>query len=410
MSRFLLCAAAVAAAWLPALVGAEPLSFDQAIRLAAQRSEAARARHAAAMSAAESSRAASQLPDPVFSAGIDNLPVTGPDRLSTNRESMTTKRVGFSQEWVSADKRAAREAAARAMAGVEEAQAAAAQAEARLQAAMAYVDAWYAGEALKLTTQAEHHLREELDTARARLAAAGGGSADMLQLAAAQGMAEDDSAEARQRQALAFASLQRWAGYRPDALATGPVFVMPTEADYVARHPEVAVTRRNVEVARGNATVAAQERHANWTWAVSYGQRTGYSDMVSIGVSIPLQIAPSQRQDRETAARLALVDKAEAELAEATRAATAEYQALSGDAERQAQRVVRFETAVTIPARQRTEALLAGYRSNQAPLSAVFEARRQALEAERKHLALQRELARIQAQLTFKPLAEGSVL
>lgn len=408
MSKSFLRAALLGAAWLPFLAAAEPLSLDQALNLAAQRSEAARAGRAAALSATESSRAAGQLPDPVLSAGVDNLPITGPDRLSTTRDSMTMKRLGLSQEWVSADKRATREAAARAMARREEAQAAIAEADARLQAALAYVEAWFAGEALRLTIQAEHHLREELDTARARLAAPGGSSAGVLQLAASQGMAEDESAEARQQQASALTALQRWLGMRPDDLASAPVFTLPTEADYVDRHPAVALLRRNVDAARGAAAVAAQDRRANWTWAISYGQRTGYSDMLSVGVSIPLQVAPAQRQDRETAARLALVDKAEAELAEASRAAAGEYQTLSGDAVRLAQRIARYEAAVTAPAHQRTEAALAAYQSNQAPLSAVFEARHMELEVQRKRLALQRELARVQAQLAFKPLAEGA--
>jgi outer membrane protein, heavy metal efflux system len=410
MTISFLRAAALAAAWLPALVAAAPLSLDQALSLAVQRSEAARAGRVAAQGAIESSRAAGQLPDPVLSAGIDNLPITGPDRLSTTRDSMTMKRVGISQEWLPADKRAARESAARAMAQRDQTQAAAAEAEARMQAATAYAEAWYAGEAMKLTAQAEHHLREELVAARGRLPTPAGSSAEVLQLSTAQGMAEDESAKAGQQQANALNALQRWVGSRPEALAAPPAFTLATEADYVARHPAVALLRSDVDVARGNATVAAQERRANWTWTASYGQRTGYSDMLSVGVSIPLQIAPAQRQDRETAARLALVEKAEAELAEAIRAATAEYQALSSDAERLGQRIARYDIAIAAPARQRTEAVLAAYRSNQATLSTVFEARHQELEVQRKRLTLQRELARVQAQLALKPLAEGAAL
>ena len=78
---------------------------------------------------------------------------------------------------------------------------------------------------------------------------------------------------------------------------------------------------------------------------MSYGQRTGYSDMVSFGVSIPLPVAPAQRQDRETAAKLALVDKAEAELGRSRRAPpTAEYRALASDAQRLQERIERYRT------------------------------------------------------------------
>ncbi|WP_431261481.1 TolC family protein [Roseateles chitinivorans] len=400
-------AVAMAAAVLPVLASAEPLSFDQALSLAVQRSEAARAGRAAITSANESARAAGQLPDPTLRAGVDNLPATGADRFSTTRDSMTMKRVGISQEWLSADKRAAREGAARAMADREAVQSATAEADARLQVALSYVNAWYAGEALKLTIQTEHHLHEEFEAARARLAAATGASPQVLQLTAARGMAEDESDDARQLQSAAAVNLQRWVGFTPESLSPPPVFVIPPEDDFLARSPSVAGLQRDLEVARRAAAVAAKERTPNWTWDVSYGQRSGYSDMVSVGVSIPLPVAPSQRQDRETAAKLALVEKAEAELAEATRAATADYRALASDAARLQQRVDRYRVAVLVPAQQRIAATLASYRSNQTPLSTLFEARHAEVEAQRRLLALQRDLARAQAQLTFKPLAQG---
>lgn len=384
MSIPLLRAAALAAA-LTALLAptsavAEPLSFDQALSLAAQRSEAARAARAAAAGASESVHVAGQLPDPMLRAGIDNLPVTGADRFSTTREGMTMKRVGISQEWLSADKRDARARAARAVVEREAVQAAAAESEARLQVALAYLDAWYAHEALQLAVQTEHHLHEEWAAARARLAAAAGGSAEVLQLAAAKGMAEDDSDEARQAQAAALVGLQRWVGFVPDALTTAAAFTVPTEPDYLARHPLLAALHREADVARQDAAVAALARTPNWTWEVAYGQRTGYADMVSVGVSIPLPIAPAQRQDRETAAKLAQVDRAEAQVAEAARAALADYRVATSDADRLQQRIVRYQAGVAVPAQQRTAAALAAYRSNAGPLAALFEARHAEVE------------------------------
>jgi hypothetical protein len=173
---------------------------------------------------------------------------------------------------------------------------------------------------------------------------------------------------------------------------------------------EISSRRRlksDVEIARQSANVAAKERSPNWTWEVSYGQRTGYSDLVSVGVSIPLQIAPSQRQDRETSAKLAMVDKAEADLTEGMRAAMADYRTLTSDAARLQQRIERYQGSVVTPARQRTSAALAAYRSNQLALTAVFEARHAEVEAQRKLLALQRDLVRTQAQLNLKPIAQG---
>jgi cobalt-zinc-cadmium efflux system outer membrane protein len=404
MPILFLRAATLAAALLPYLAAATPLSFDAALRLAVQRSETARAARAGVLSATELARAAAQLPDPTLRVGIDNLPATGPDRFRTTSDSMTMKRIGISQEWLSADKRAARQAAADASVDREAVQSRAAVADARLQAALAYLDAFYAGESLKLATRMEHHAHEELEASRARLSSAAGSSQDVLALAGARGISEDDTADIRQQQNTARVAFQRWVGLPPDELMPPEAIALPDEQSYIAGHPTVAAMQRDVDVARRAADVTASNRKPNWTWEVAYGQRTGYADMVSVGVSIPLPVAPGERQDRDTAARLALVDKAEAELAEATRAATAEYRSLSGDAQRLQQRIDRYRAGVVVPAAQRTAAATAAYRSNQGSLAVLFEARHAEVEAERKLLALQRDLAKTQIQLAFRPL------
>ena len=408
MPSTLLRAAALAAALLPALAVAEPLSLDQALSLAVQRSEAARAGRSAALSANESALAAGQLPDPMLRAGIENLPVTGVDRFSTTRDSMTMKRIGISQEWLPRGKREARSAAAEAVVQRESIQVQAALAETRLQAALAYVDAFYAGEALKLTTLVEHHAHEELEAARGRLMSSTVGSQEVLALTAARGTAEDESAQVRQEQSAALVTLQRWIGVRSEDLLPPPEIRPPTEDEYVAAYPSVLALTRDLEVARRQAAVTESERNPNWTWGVSYGQRTGYSDMVSFGVSIPIPLSPSERQDRDTAAKLALADKAEAELAEATRAASAEYRALASDSRRLEERIQRYRTGVLTPATQRISAATAAYASNQLSLVALFEARHAEVEVQRKLLSLRRDLMRTKLQMRLKPLEQGA--
>lgn len=404
-------AAVLAVALLPYLATAAPLSplspmsLEAALQLAAQRSETTRAARAGALSATEAAHSASQLPDPTLRIGVDNLPATGPDRFRTTRDSMTMKRIGISQEWLSAEKRAARQAAADASVERETVLVQAAAAGTRRQAALAYVDAFYAGESLKLARLMEHHAHEELEAARARLSSATASSQEVLALAGAKGVSEDETAEVLQQQGSAAATFQRWIGVPPEELLPPGTIAQPSEESYVASHPTVAAMQREAEVARRAAAVTASERKPNWTWEVSYGQRTGYSDMVSVGVSIPLPVAPGERQDRDTAAKLALAEKAEADLAEASRAATAEYRSLRSDAQRLEQRIDRYRSGVVAPAGQRTAAATASYRSGQGSLVALFEARHAEVEAQRKLLALQRDLAKTQIQLAYRPLA-----
>jgi len=404
----LVCAAVVAAALVPLGAQCAPLSLESALDLAVQRSETARAARAGQLSAAETARAAGRLPDPTLSVGIENLPVTGPDRLSTTAESMTMKRIGISQEWLSSGKRAARSAAAEATVQRESIQVQTALAQTRLQTALAYVDAFYVSEALKLTTLMEHHAHEELEAARGRLASSTSGSQEVLALTAARGTAEDESAQLRQEQSTALVTLQRWTGVRSEELLPPSDLRPTTEEEYVATHPSVLALSREIEVARRQADVTASERSPNWSWGVSYGQRTGYSDMVSFGVSIPIPLSPSERQDRDTGAKLALADKAEAELAEATRVASAEYRGLASDSHRLEERIERYRLAVLTPARQRTAAATAAYASNQASLVTLFGARHVEVDLQRKLLSLRRDLMRAKLQMRLKPLDQGA--
>jgi outer membrane protein TolC len=403
MNNHPLRAALLAVALCPGFAGAASLSLDQALDMAVQRSEAARAGRAGVQSASEAARVAGRLPDPTLNAGVENMPVTGPDRFTT-RDSMTMKRLGFSQEWVSSDKRDARRSAADAQVRRQETQVRAALADIRLQTTLAYLDAYYAGETLKLTTLMEHHAHDEVEAARGRLASSAGSGQELLALTGARGIAEDESAEVRQQQSVAMTQLERWVGRRADALDAPGDRPVPGEVDYVDTHPSVLAIEREAEVARREASATAADRSPNWTWGVSYGQRTGYSDLVTFGVSIPIPLSPGERQDRDTAAKLAMVDRAEAELVEAKRAAAGEYRALVSDIERLQDRIERYRSAVVAPATQRTAAAMAAYRSNQASLVSLFEARHAEVGLQRKLLALQRDLARAKAQLAYKPL------
>ena len=102
---------AIAIALLVAAASAEsqaPLSLYEALRIAEERAPVLAASHAAARGMRERGRLAAELPDPVLRAGIDNLPVTGPDAFSIGADFMTMRRIGVAQEFVSRDKRMAR--------------------------------------------------------------------------------------------------------------------------------------------------------------------------------------------------------------------------------------------------------------------------------------------------------------
>ena len=106
------CRATLGPATLAVLLGlgamqahAAPLTLDDALRLAQERSRQLPAQDASATAARHMAVAAGQRPDPVLKAGITNLPVNGQDRFSLTNDFMTMRSVGVMQEFTRKDKR-----------------------------------------------------------------------------------------------------------------------------------------------------------------------------------------------------------------------------------------------------------------------------------------------------------------
>jgi outer membrane protein TolC len=121
--------------------------------------------------------------------------------------------------------------------------------------------------------------------------------------------------------------------------------------------------------------------------------------MISVGVSVPLPIDRASRQDRELAARLAQRDQARELLEDARRRHRAEFDAMRGDWLALRERQRELERSLVPIARQGVDAQLAAYRGGQQNLTGVLDARRAEVDARLVILDLEREAARLWAQL-----------
>ncbi|MFO1402922.1 MAG: TolC family protein, partial [Steroidobacteraceae bacterium] len=111
MSRFLVV---VSLLLVPALARPDPLSLDAALALAEAHSPDVAAQSAGVAAARAAAVAAGRLPDPQLLVGIENLPVSGPERWSLTREAMTMRKVGLMQELPNGARRRAEADVARA--------------------------------------------------------------------------------------------------------------------------------------------------------------------------------------------------------------------------------------------------------------------------------------------------------
>ncbi len=218
----------------------------------------------------------------------------------------------------------------------------------------------------------------------------------------------DRLAESDQRVATASNALTRWIGPAANGpLAPAPAFDTTPFSDEdlssrLEHHPQLTVMTTQVDVARAQAEIARAERKADWSLELMYSQRgSAYSNMVSVNVSIPLQWNRKDRQDRELAAELSTLEAMKAEREEAVRAHEAEVREMLLESRSKRERLRRYDGTLLPLAQDRTRAALAAYRAGSGSLAAALEARRGEIDVQLERLQLERDVARLWAQLNY---------
>jgi len=384
------------------------LSIEEAVNFAARQSGRLAAHRSQARAAEEMAVAAGQRPDPVLRLGINNLPVDGPDRFSVARDFMTMRSVGLMQELTRADKRKAR--SDRATLEVGSVAIASQQTLATLQrdAAMAWLDRSFQESMKALLVEQKAKALLQVEAAEVLYRGGKGAQADVFIARAQVEQLADRILLADQQIGAATTRLRRWIGHpvtRP--IGARPTFALPawTGQDierHLLRHPRIAAAAQEEAIAEADVRLAMANQRSDWSVELMFNQRgSAYSNMVSLNVSVPLQWDRANRQDREVAAKQALVDKARAEREDTQRAHLAEVQAMLQEWRSLTDRLSRYRAGLVPLAEQRSAASLAAYRAGTGPLPSVLEARRAELDVQMDALRIEMELARVWAELTY---------
>lgn len=402
----LCCAGPLAAA--ADFASSTSLTLAGAQKLALLRSRQLPAQDAAVTASREMAVAAGQLPDPVLKLGVDNLPVSGNDRFSLTSDFMTMRRVGVMQEVTGADKRRTRSDRLEREADKILAEKTVAIAAIERDTALAWLGRYYSEAMAAVIAEQGAQARLEIQAAEGAYRAGRGSQADLLAARSALAEFDDRASEAARRVRSAKSMLARWAGDAANLPLAGQPSIDQVRLDpalldtQLAHHPEITVLQKQEDIARADARLADANRSADWSVELAYQQRgPAYSNMLSVGVSIPLQWDRKNRQDRELSARLALIDKARAEREESLRMHVAETRVLLDEWQNGRERIARFERERLPLANERTSAAVAAYRGGKTGLPDVLAARRDAIAVRIQALQLQADTARLWAQLNF---------
>lgn len=394
-----------------------PLPLQEAQRRAVDRSRMLAAQDSAAAASREMALAAGQLPDPVATLGVNNLPIDTSDRFSFTRDFMTMRSIGVMQEFTRADKREARAARFEREAEKSLAEKDASLAAIQRDTAIAWLDRYYTEAMQRVVSEQSRQAQLEVEAAESAYRAGRGNLADILAARNALLLLDDRASEIGRKATTARIALARWIGSDADvALADKPkidsIRVDPgtLETD-LAHHPELAVLAKKEEVAAAEVRIAQTNKKADWSVALMYSQRgPDFSNMVSVTVSVPLQWDQKNRQDREVAAKLAMLDQARAERDDMLRAHTTEVRAMIAEWENDRERSARYAREVLPLAAERSQAALGAYRGAKASIADVLLARRNEIDVRLQALQLEMDTARLWAQLNFLvPEGDGTM-
>jgi outer membrane protein TolC len=385
-----------------------PLTLYAAQSQALERSRQLTAQDYAALASREMAVAAGELPDPVLRAGIENLPVSGSDKFSLSSDFMTMRNIGISQEITRGDKRRYRKERFEREADVSLAEKAAFVAEIQRDTALAWFDLYYAKAMADVVAEHIAQADLEIQAAEGAYRANRGNQAGIYMSRSTRTAIENRASEIERRKLNAKTLLARWVG---DA-ASRPLATKPSTDElridlnalesHLAHHPEIVVLSKLVDVAQAEAKLADANRKSDWTVSAGFSQRgSQYSNMASIGVSIPLQWNQKNRQDRELSAKLALVEQAKANRDEALRAHVAEVRLMVNEWQNNRERYARYEKKLIPLANKRVSAALSAYRGNKATLNDVLDARRDAIDVRLQALDLKDETDRLWTRINF---------
>lgn len=384
------------------------LTLNAALDAAQARSPTLQAQDAASRSAREMAVSAGRLPDPVLRLSVDNLPIEGPMRYSLTDDFMTMRSVSLMQTFPDSEKRQAR--SARLEREAEAAASLRSMERARLltQTARAWFDRHFQEQILALLQRQREETRQVSDATESAYRGGRSSQADVLAAHAALARIDDRLHAVRAELDSARAYLRRWVG---DAAAQplGPPPGIDSSrltghrlSHEIDQHPDIAVMNARERVALAEAEVARQDKNADWSWSLMYSKRgSRFSDMVSLGVSIPLQWDQARKQDRDLSARLQRVEQLRLEREEMRREHLFEVQHLLANWRGNLARLADYDQTLIPLATERVAAMEAAFGGGKAPLAAVLEARRLVTDTRLERLRIEKQTAAWWAELEF---------
>jgi outer membrane protein TolC len=384
------------------------LILIDAIQLAIQNQPLLQSLDDAAAAASEAAVAEGQLPDPKLKFGVQNLPINHGNTLNFNRDDMTMTNIGVMQEVTPSQKREAASHILEAEAQQFHTEQAATARSIQRDVALAWLDTHEAQRKTTLYQRLIDEMDAERKVAISRISSGATQANDVLRLDRELSMTKDKLLTIGRDERRARAGLARWIGEASLRPLPADLPDLPTTlggAQGLAeldKHPLLENARYAEHVASAEVERTKTERLQNWSWEVMYGKRrSDLSDMVTLQVAIDLPWDRANRQDRRTAEKIILVEKARKLTEDRRRELAAELESAKADWDFAQAREDEHQQHLIPTVQARLALTQAGYAAGRLTLTEVWEARRSLIDVELEHWTILADRARAAVKLGY---------
>ena len=347
----------------------------------------------------------SQLPDPTFTARMQNLPLSSFD---INREAMTQLSMGLRQAFPKGKTRSLTRAKRQSEAASERARKLLRERQIALQTRTAWLELYYWQGARGITEQSRQHIKDLGGIAQAIFATGRSAAQNVLRIDLETGLLDSRLIGIDRKADVARADLVRMIGIANAARPLPDVFpVLPPVADAKAiqaalvRHPSVHVFDAKIDAAKRDVDIARQQYKPGFAVEGAYGVRDSRSDFGTVGVTLSVPLFTGQRQDRnlESAKRLKSAERLgrEAQMLELNRELGRAYAQWA----RLGERIALYESEVLKQAQDTADAALIGYQNETADFAELVRAELAVLDTRLTLLRLRVDRAKAHAQLLY---------
>ncbi len=361
----------------------------------------------------EAAVAEGELPDPIFQAGIDNVPT---DSFSFTQENMTQIKFGVAQSFPKGDSLAIKSQQKELMAKAEQFQGQNIKAKILLTVRLEWLELYYWIQTAIIVEKMRAIFKQLVGVTESMLAAGKNNQHDVLRAQLELSNIENRQILIEQQIMSTRAKLSRWIGVEkvkhvvPNQL---PAWSKPPAEkmmrQIIHNHPHIKSDASIVNARRQEVAFAEEQYKPGWKLGLHYGFRQGKNtgrsgkraDFVGAQIGLDLPVFTAKRQDKRFAQSIA-------NLHESRYAQESDYRKMTSEAgehyamwQKLLQQEEHFNKRLIPEAKQYAEATLPAYQNIQSDFATVVQAFIAQLDTELKELRIRIDRNKARATLLY---------